>query len=312
VVNQGKPSRFGGVVVPMVTPFTPEGTIDEVATRRMVDRLLSAGVRSFLLLGTTGEAASISASEKLRFVNCALQRINGQAHVYVGLANNSLEDTFTAAHAYAALGVDAVVGHLPNYYPLSSGQMHEWFELLADTVRVPLFLYNIPMTTKMSIPIDIVQRLAEHPNVFGMKDSEYDVERLEKLIAFRTQRDDFTFFVGPSVMSMRGLQLGADGFVPGVGNVVPEACLKLMRAAQSNDWAAAEAAQDAMKRVGDTYMPGRSVGDAIAILKAVLAELGLCDATVLPPLTPPDGPDRLIIKATVQALAATAASARPG
>ena len=305
MVNEGKPNRFGGVVVPLVTPFTTDGAIDESAVHRLVDRQLAAGTRSFLVLGTTGEAASIAMADKLKFVNCALQRINGQAHVYAGLANNSLKETIAAAHAYADLGVDAVVGHLPNYYPLSAEQMHEWFELVADTVRVPLFLYNIPMTTKMSIPIDIVERLAAHPNVYGMKDSEYDVERMEKLIAFRKTRDDFTYFVGPSIMSMRGLQLGADGFVPGVGNVVPEACHKLMRAAQSNDWAAAEAAQETMKQVGDTYMPNRSVGDAIAILKAVLAELGLCGATVLPPLMPPDRSDEGIVKATIQALAAT-------
>ena len=266
MVMDNKPAGFSGVVVPMVTPFTAEGSIDEMATSAMIDRLLKAGTRSFLLLGTTGEAASISASAKLRFVARCLARISGRAHVYVGVANNSFAETMADANAYARLGADAIVSHLPNYYPLSPQQMHQWFERVADESPLPVFLYNIPMTTKMSIPIDVVQQLADHPNVFGMKDSEYDEARMEALITFRKQRDDFVFFVGPSIMSLRGLQLGADGFVPGVGNVVPEACHRLYESARAGDWEAAAQAQEDMKRVGDTYMPNRSVGDAIALL----------------------------------------------
>jgi 4-hydroxy-tetrahydrodipicolinate synthase len=143
-----------------------------------------------------------------------------------------------------------------------------------------------------------------------MKDSEYDVARMETLLAWRRGRTDFQYFVGPSVMAMHGLQLGADGFVPGVGNVVPEACRRLLMSARAGDWAGAEAAQAEMKRVGDTYMPNRSVGDAIALLKATMHAMGLCGATVLPPLLPPGEDDMRAVAATLEALGAARSAER--
>jgi 4-hydroxy-tetrahydrodipicolinate synthase len=303
-------AEMHGVVVPMVTPFTEEGEIDGPAVHRLVDHLLGAGVRDLLLLGTTGEAASLSASQRLRFLETALERLGGRARTYVGLASNSLTDTLAAARAYAVMGVDALVGHLPNYYPLNPAQMHAWFTRLADEVRRPLYLYNIPMTTRMSIPIETVMALGEHPNIVGMKDSEYDRERMATLLEWRRGRADFEYFVGPSVMALYGLRLGADGFVPGVGNVVPEACIRLLGCAREGDWVGAEAAQATMKQVGDTYMPDRSVGDAIALLKATMHALGLCGPTVLPPLLPAGVEAMPVVKATLMELERTRAAGR--
>lgn len=299
-----------GVVVPMVTPFTGDGDIDYPAAARVVDHLMHAGICDLLLLGTTGEAASISATDRLRFLEAVMKRLDGRARVFVGLANNSFAETVAAAHSYTAMGVDALVGHLPNYYPLTGAQMHAWFARLADVVSRPLFLYNIPMTTKMSIPVDTVMALGEHQNIAGMKDSEYDVGRMETLLQWRRGRTDFQYFVGPSVMAMQGLQLGADGFVPGVGNVVPEACRRLLTCARTGDWTGAHAAQADMKRVGDTYMPNRSVGDAIALLKATMQAMGLCGATVLPPLLPPSADELGIVGATLASLGRPQAAER--
>jgi 4-hydroxy-tetrahydrodipicolinate synthase len=291
-----------GVVVPMVTPFTSDGGIDQPAVERIIDHLMQAGIRDLLLLGTTGEAASIGATDRLRFLEVALARLEGRARVFAGLASNSAAETLAAARSYAAMGVDALVGHLPNYYPLSSAQMHAWFVRLADAVSRPLFLYNIPMTTRMSIPVETVMALADHPNIAGMKDSEYDVARMERLLEWRRGRPGFQYFVGPSVMALQGLRLGADGFVPGVGNVVPAACRRLLDCARAGDWDGAEAAQADMKRVGDTYMPTRSVADAIALLKATMHAMGLCGPTVLPPLLPPGEDDMRVVSATLAEL----------
>jgi dihydrodipicolinate synthase/N-acetylneuraminate lyase len=303
--------ELDGVVVPMVTPFTSDGRIDEEAVGRVLEHLMQAGIRDLLLLGTTGEAASMSATERLRFLEAVLGRLNGRARTFVGLASNSFADTVAAARSYAAMGVDALVGHLPNYYPLRGAQMHAWFARLADAATLPLFLYNIPMTTKMSIPVETVMALGEHPNIMGMKDSEYDAARMETLLAWRRGRTDFQYFVGPSVMALDGLRLGADGFVPGVGNVVPEACRRLLACARAGDWAGAEAAQADMKRVGDTYMPGRSVGDAITLLKATMHAMGLCGATVLPPLLPPGEDDLRVVSATLAELERARLAGRP-
>jgi 4-hydroxy-tetrahydrodipicolinate synthase len=180
--------------------------------------------------------------------------------------------------------------------------MRAWFERLADEVPAPLFLYNIPMTTKMSIPVATVEALSAHPNIAGIKDSEYDVGRMETLLARLKDRSRFACFVGPSILAKQGLALGASGFVPGVGNVMPDACQRLMVCAEARDWEGAEQAQALMKRIGDTYQAGRTVAEAIAMLKAAMNALGLCSPVVLPPLVPPSETDRRAVAAGVAEL----------
>ena len=291
-----------GVVVPMVTPFTEEGDLDEPAVRRIVDHLLDGGADGFLLLGTTGEGASMSAAERLRRVETAVERIAGRAQVYVGISDDSLKQAIEAARACWEFGVDGLVAHLPSYYPLGPREIEAWFERLADDLPGPLFLYNIPMTTKMSIPIETVEALSAHPLVAGIKDSERDAARMEHLIGRFKERVDFSYFVGPSALALEGLSMGADGFVPGAGNVMPEVCRRLMDCVESGDREGAEEAQQILERIGDAYQSGRPIGVAIALLKEAMHALGLCQPHVLPPLVPPAAPDRRAAAASLLGL----------
>lgn len=298
-----------GVVVPMASPFTDDGRVDDAAIRRLLDHILDAGVAGVLLLGTTGEAASMSRGERLRLVKAAVNHVSGCARIYAGITDNSLDDTVGAAHAYHRIGVPAFVAHLPCYYPLGAAEMTAWYERLADSLPGPLFLYNIPMTTRMSVPVDVVEALSAHPNIGGIKDSEYDDERMGRILESVRHRDDFAYFVGPSVMALRGLELGADGFVPGIGNVLPDACQALYDAFRAGDTDAAERAQQRMKAIGDTYQAGRPVAHGVALLKTALHALGLCGPAVLPPLVLLDEAERKHVAAAVAALAPRASHA---
>ena len=284
--------RFHGVVVPMVTPFAEDETLDEPAVRRILDYLLEGGIRALLLLGTTGEGASMHRDLRRRLMAAAIEHVGGRASIYVNVSNDSLAASIEEARAYAEVGVDAVVAHLPVYYPLEPFAMRGWFERLANDVPLPLFLYNIPMTTGMSIPVDTVVALSEHPNVAGMKDSEYDLKRMETLLVKLGDRADFAYFVGPSGYAKDGLARGASGFVPGVGNLLPDVCQRLMDAAELGDQATAARMQDRMKQIGDTYQAHGSISHAVPLIKAGMSALGLCGPTVLPPLTKAAGTAR--------------------
>lgn len=291
-----------GVVVPMVTPFTEDERVDEAAVRRIIDHLLEGGVAGVLLLGTTGEAASMGTSQRRRLIEAAVQHVAGRVTIYAGISHNSYAESIGAARIYRAIGVDALVAHLPTAYPLGVAHMHAWFERLASEAPGPLLLYNIPMTTRMSIPVETVEALSTHPNIAGIKDSEYDVARMEMLLTRFKHRTDFAYFVGPSVLAMKGLGLGADGFVPGVGNVMPDVCQRLMACAETGDWAGAEEAQALMNRIGDTYQTGRTVTEAVGRLKAAMKALGLCSPVVLPPLLPTGEAERTTVAAAVAEL----------
>ena len=165
---------FRGLVVPMVSPFTPDGRIDEPAVERIVNHLVAGGVHGIFPLGTTGEAASIRPQEKQKLVAVAVQAAGNHATVYAGIASNCLQESIEAARIYAEIGADAFVAHPPCYYPLTDQQIETYFSKLADQVPRPLVLYNIPATAHQSISLDAIGRLRKHPNIVAIKDSAAD------------------------------------------------------------------------------------------------------------------------------------------
>jgi len=273
----------GGVIVPMITPFTPEETIDEEAAERIATRLAQHNISVFVL-GTTGETASIPRTERLRLVEAVTRAVGGKVPVYAGIGDNCFTNAITAAERYLSAGVTAVVSHLPSYYPLTPAEMRGYFELLHRTVSGPLVLYNIPATTHMSLPLELVERLSELPHIIGFKDSERADGRMEEAARRLGGRDDFALFMGTSVLSVEALKLGFNGLVPNSGNLVPGLWQRLYEHARCAEWAEAEALQAQLDEIALSFQGNRTLGQSLAALKVLLEEEGWCGSTVLPPL----------------------------
>ena len=126
----------------MVTPITPDGDLDELAVQRIVDHMVDGGVHGVFVLGTTGENTSVPAAMRQRLVAAAVERVGERARVYAGIGSNCLADSVAAAKAYARLGVDAVVAHLPTYYALNAEEQFAYFGALAGRIDLPLLLYD--------------------------------------------------------------------------------------------------------------------------------------------------------------------------
>lgn len=277
-------NTHSGVVVPMITPFTPGGGIDEAAVGRICDTLLAGGVAGIFPLGTTGESASIHPDDKRKVIAATTRHINGRARIYAGIASNCLRESIGAAAAYEQLGVQAVVAHMPSYYPLSDAEIESYFLRLADAVKLPLVLYNIPATTHHQIALDSIDRLREHPNIVAIKDSAGDKQRLTGLLHRAGGRGGFPVLVGSSVNASHGLRHGAVGLVPSGGHLVPREYQQLFEAAMKQDWIEVERLQHLTDAVCAQYLKGRSLGQGLAALKAILEERGLCSRTMAPPL----------------------------
>jgi dihydrodipicolinate synthase/N-acetylneuraminate lyase len=279
-----KLNKYHGVVVPMVTPVTKEGDIDVKAVERIIDNFAKYNV-SALLMGTTGEGNSVAVEQGVKMIEAAAKAAAGRITIYAGLAGNCVSEQMEAAKKFVAAGADVIAATLPCYYALTPEQMMKYYTDLADVLTIPLMLYNITITTHMSIPVDVIEKLSHHPNIVGLKDSEDNQERMEEILRLVADRDDFAYFCGCAANSAKALSLGADGIVPSVGNYLPKMYADLFDAGVKGDTATAEDLQQKTIEIGKINTAGLTLGQSLAGLKVIMKMVGLCDTFMLPPLT---------------------------
>jgi 4-hydroxy-tetrahydrodipicolinate synthase len=275
--------KYHGAVVPMVTPLTAQGALDEAALFRLVDVQIAGGVEGIFVLGTTGEGAHVPSEFRRRLVELTARRAGKLALVFAGLGDIRAADVSEANEFFHA-GADAVVAHPPITEKMPAEKLQAWYQLLLDRIEGPLLLYNMPMTTGISIPLDAVEKLLGHPKLAGIKDSENNPKRHEELLQRFGGKKDFSVFVGVGALMEKGLRFGADGIVPSVGNLIPDVCHQLCAAAKKADWATAEKLSARMNAVAALYQKGRNLNESLAALKAAMHCRGLCAPQVLPPL----------------------------
>ncbi len=275
--------KYHGVIIPMITPVSDDGKIDHAAVRRIISHLVENGVIPFIF-GTTGESASIPKQYKTEMTKTVVDALKGRELLYAGIAENCVQLSVELAKEYFDMGVDVFVAHLPTYYQLTPDDMLRYYENLADQVPGPIIIYNISITTHMSIPLETVEKLSKHPNIVGMKDSERDVERLEKSVQMFGDREDFSLFSGWGNQVMNSQLLGWDGVVPSTGNIIPKTFYDLRQAVLNKDLDTAKQLQEFTENVSKVYQKGRILSQSLPALKVMMQQLGLCTANVFPPL----------------------------
>ena len=247
--------KYRGVVVPMVTPVTEDGTLDVEAVKRIVGFFAEAGVAP-LLMGTTGEGNSVSAAAGRLLVETAVASAAKRVLIYAGLTGNCFEEQVTQADAYLQAGADVIVATLPSYYALTAKQMLDYYTSLAD-----------------------------HPRIVGLKDSERDLERMAACIKISKERADFSYFCGWAAQSASALQQGADGIVPSTGNFVPGMFQQLYEAALRGDMDTAFRLQQETDEIARVYQKDRTLGQSLTALKVMMQQRGLCEPWMLMPLS---------------------------
>jgi dihydrodipicolinate synthase/N-acetylneuraminate lyase len=280
----GKKEKYAGVVVPMITPFDNNLDVDFNALTKLVDYFIDAGTIPFIL-GTTGESASMDFGARKQYVKRSVEFVNHRSMVYAGVSDTCLRNTLDQAQEFAEAGVDAFVVHPPAYYPLTANQVKEYFIHLAEHLPAPMMIYNIPSTTKISIPLDVIEELSHHPNIVGLKDSERSLERMQLLVKRFSQRADFSLLSGWTAQSARAILMGFDGIVPSTANLIPRIFTKLYHAAANKNFEEAEKIQKIITPIADFHQKDRVLSEVTALLKLMMNEFGLCKPYVLPPLT---------------------------
>ena len=251
------------------------------------------------ILGTTGESASLPVELKKDYLQLAAKLKQPGTLLYAGISSNCLQESIDLAKQSFDAGVDVVATTLPSYYALTEYQMITYFEDLAEAVTGPLIIYNIPATTHMSIPLNIIDTLSHHPNIVGCKDSERSEERLKRSIELWQHRDDFSHFVGWAAKSAEALLHGS-GLIPSTGNLYPKVYHEMLLAAQNKETEKVYRLQKLSDVLGNLYQAERTLGESLWALKFVMKQVGLCEAYVMPPLQPMTGDEENKLKKELQ------------
>lgn len=211
-----------GIYIAMVTPFNKDGSVAFDAHKRNIEKWNKTDIKGYLVLGSTGEAVHLSHDEKVKLVEATLEAKSSDKKVFAGTGQFSTEETIKFTNEMAELGVDYALVVTPFFYKamMTPDALVEHFYKVADSVKIPVFAYNVPQYTGVTLPLDIVPKLAEHPNIFGLKDSSgniyYDASILKMGLA------DFQLFVGNFTALFQNTILGASGALIGVANVAPQ------------------------------------------------------------------------------------------
>ncbi len=283
----------------MITPVNADFSIDRTSVASVMKTFTQNHISVFVL-GTTGESTSVPEKQKTDLVKWAVLSKQNQSKVYAGISGNCLQESIDAANLYASMGVDAVVAHLPFYYPMSGDNMLKYFETLANNITCPLILYNNPITVKMSIPLEVIDKLSYHPGIYGVKDSERGIERLDKSIELWANRNDFSFLLGWAVQSAYGLIKGCDGIVPSTANLTPEIYKLLYDSAIQGNAEEAEKMQQLTNEISEIYQKDKNISESIPALKVLMSEFDLCKPHVFPPMYEPAEDEQIRLKKMIR------------
>ncbi|MFF9480107.1 dihydrodipicolinate synthase family protein [Streptomyces sp. NPDC014733] len=297
------PAPLHGVVPPVCTPLDPRGEVDTASLTRLVHHLLDGGVHGLFALGSTGEVAYLTDAQRAQVLDTVVRAADGRVPVLAGVIDTTTPRVLAHAATAARLGADALVATAPFYTRTHPREIAAHFRRLRAAVDLPLLAYDIPMAVHTKLPAALVRELAADATLAGLKDSSGDEAGLRRLLVAlggRTGRrtgpaPGFSVLTGSELTVDAALLAGADGVVPGLGNVDPAGYVRLHAAARAGDWAAAAAEQErlaalfAMVDVGPEAEMGRS-SSALGAFKAALALRGvLAHGTTAAPQLPLDG-----------------------
>jgi dihydrodipicolinate synthase/N-acetylneuraminate lyase len=285
-----------GIFPPLTTPFDPTtGDIAPVQFRENIERLLAQGVDGVVVSGSTGEAALLDADEQRRLVGIARAAMTNGGWLIVGTGGESTRETIALTQAAAAAGADAVLVRPPSYYSaaLTPATLALHFRAVADASPVPVIVYNIPKYTHLALAPALLQELASHERIIGVKDSSGDPK---SVAAYRAAVPQWTVLVGGASLLFAALELGCQGGIVGVACFAPALCLQLVRDFERGDRAAARAVQERITPL-DKEIVGK-LGPAG--VKAAMDAVGLHGGPVRAPLAPLATADRERVGALVR------------
>ncbi len=270
---------FRGSIVALVTPFDKHDRIDYDALRRLIEFHIGEGTNGLVIAGTTGESATLDQGEHAELIRRAAAMVAGRIPVIAGTGSNSTRQTVNLSVEVADAAIDGYLLVVPYYNkPVQEG-LYQHFRTIADALDKPIMLYNVPGRTVADILPETLARLADHPNIIGVKDATGDMERMKQHRALIPE--EFRYFSGDDFTSLEFLRLGGHGVITVSGNVAPRQVSDLCRAVADDDIEKAAEIDDSLQPLNAALF----VESNPIPVKWALHEMGLISSAIRLPLT---------------------------
>jgi 4-hydroxy-tetrahydrodipicolinate synthase len=279
---------FKGVITALITPLR-DGSVDEAAFSALLERQIAAGVQGVVPMGTTGESATLTVEEHKRVVELCVQKAGGRVRVIAGAGATSTDKAIELVRFAKTVGADGALVVTPYYNRPSQAGLKAHFEAIAETVQLPVLLYNVPSRTGVDLSDDVTVALAKHPNVVGIKDATGDMGRISRMRA--EIGEGFALISGDDPSFLGYLAHGGHGVISVSSNVAPEGMVALYDAVQSGDLESARLWQDRLIGLHKALF----LDNSPAPTKYALSRLGLCAEEARLPLAPTHDAARPVI-----------------
>jgi len=273
-------ARLSGCWTALVTPFTTRGAVDEPALRALVDWQLAMGIHGLVPVGSTGEAATLSAPERDRVVRIVVEQVAGRVPVMAGAGSNDTQAAVEASRAMAAAGATHLLHVSPMYNKPPQRGLLAHFRAVADATDLPIVVYNVPGRTGSNVEAGTTLALAEDSRFVAVKEASGNLAQIDEIIRHRP--DTFAVLSGDDALTLPVMLLGGDGVISVVSNATPAPMVALVGAAMRGELAEARRRHAALA----PWMSAAFCESNPMPVKAALHLLGRCENVLRLPLLP--------------------------
>ncbi len=270
-------SLFKGSGCALVTPFK-NGNPDFEAVKRITEYQIEGGTDAIIVCATTGEAPTLADDEHLKVIEYVVDAVNGRIPVIAGSGSNDTNHGINMSKDAEKLGVDGLLLVTPYYNKTTQRGLIKHYTAIADSVNIPVLLYNVPGRTGVNVAPQTLAVLAEHPNICGMKEASGNIGQVAEMISLC--KDKIDFYSGNDDMNVSMASLGAVGTVSVLANIAPKQTHEMMQLALDGDFEKARKLQlDAIELIRALFCEVSPIP-----VKAAMKLLGLCESEVRLPL----------------------------
>lgn len=272
--------KFEGSIVALITPMNSHGEVDYEALNRLVDFHVQSGTHGIVSVGTTGESATLNVDEHLSVIEQTIKAANGRIPVIAGTGANSTQEAIFLTGEAEKLGADGALLVVPYYNKPTQEGLYQHFHAIAEAVKIPQVLYNVPGRTVADMSNEIIVRLSQIDNIVACKDATGDLERGKALVD--ACGDKLNILSGDDPTALEFMKLGAKGDISVTANVAPSIMSQMCNAALSGDFSLAEELDQKLQLLHrDLFLESNPIP-----VKYAVSKLGYTSNKLRLPLTP--------------------------